>query len=710
VSATFNLDFEEIIDNESLPVGWIKWGNYDITISQAEKKFGENACKITASEEGDFGCVALKIPVKYKGKEITLKGFFKTKNVVGSVGLIMRLDGKSGVLEFDNMQDEAIQGDNDWKQYSISLPFPKEADNIFVGGIIQGSGEAWFDNLEVLIDDKSVQGMPFIVKPKTKAELDTEFSKGSNISLDDLNETALKNLNILGKVWGFVKYHHPEVAKSNFNMDAELFRILPTVQESDFKNQLFQWVNKFGKINEEKAIELPELEIEPTTDWIHDDKFLSPELVTILEKLEKCRKDNINHYLSFAPYVGNPIFENEESYPEMLMDDDGMRVLSLFRFWNMIEYFFPYKYMTDQNWDEALIELIPQMIKAEDGLTYKLAALDMIKKVQDTHANIWMRDKDLAKHIGVNGVPLEIKFIDNKPVITKIYASFHNPDSKIKVGDIITHIDNQAIETVVVEKIKLCTASNEPTMLRNVARRILRTNNSDINLKLVNALGETFNENLKTIPNIEIKYWEERPTESHKILEGNIGYLYPAALKKGEIIDIMSTFKSTKGLIIDLRCYPSDFLVFSLGKYLLPNATDFVKFTSGMLEKPGAFMMGEPLKNGEENPDHYTGKVVIIINEETQSQAEYTTMALRNAPKCTVIGSTTAGADGNVSSIVLPGGIKTMISGIGVYYPDGRETQRIGIIPDIEIKPTVKGIQAGQDELLDRAIIIVLDN
>ena len=56
-----------------------------------------------------------------------------------------------------------------------------------------------------------------------------------------------------------------------------------------------------------------------------------------------------------------------------------------------------------------------------------------------------------------------------------------------------------------------------------------------------------------------------------------------------------------------------------------------------------------------------------------------------------VFGSTTAGADGNVSTIILPGKIRTMISGIGVYYPDGTETQRVGIVPDVEVKPTIKG-------------------
>jgi len=73
----------------------------------------------------------------------------------------------------------------------------------------------------------------------------------------------------------------------------------------------------------------------------------------------------------------------------------------------------------------------------------------------------------------------------------------------------------------------------------------------------------------------------------------------------------------------------------------------------------------------------------------------------------TVVGSTTAGADGNVLSFVLPGGTSTIISGIGVYYPDGRETQRIGIVPDVTIKPTVKGITEGRDEPLEKAIEII---
>jgi len=105
---------------------------------------------------------------------------------------------------------------------------------------------------------------------------------------------------------------------------------------------------------------------------------------------------------------------------------------------------------------------------------------------------------------------------------------------------------------------------------------------------------------------------------------------------------------------------------------------------------------------------HYSGKVVVLVDEVTLSQAEYTTMAFRASPRTVVVGSTTAGADGNVSQIMLPGGLRTMISGIGVFFPDKRPTQRIGIVPDIEVRPTIAGIRAGRDEVLEAALRQIL--
>ncbi len=49
-----------------------------------------------------------------------------------------------------------------------------------------------------------------------------------------------------------------------------------------------------------------------------------------------------------------------------------------------------------------------------------------------------------------------------------------------------------------------------------------------------------------------------------------------------------------------------------------------------------------------------------------------------------------------------------MISGIGVFYPDKKPTQRVGIVPDVEVRPTIAGIRAGRDEVLEEALRQIL--
>jgi len=139
---------------------------------------------------------------------------------------------------------------------------------------------------------------------------------------------------------------------------------------------------------------------------------------------------------------------------------------------------------------------------------------------------------------------------------------------------------------------------------------------------------------------------------------------------------------------------------------LVDKPTEFARFTTGDLSNPGAFHWTKLVSLTPQQP-HYKGKVVILVDEISQSQAEYTTMAFRSSG-AVVIGSTTAGADGDVSEIPLPGGLRSMISGIGVFYPDKKPTQRVGIIPDIEVKPTVAGIRAGRDEVLEEALRQIL--
>ncbi len=659
----FNFGFEDYAPNQRLPEDWVNWGSFSTSKDSVNVVSGNYAIKfISNGNEDSFGSIAYTIQNQYKGKEIKLEGYIKTLDVKdGFAGLLLRLDKDNQSVGFENMYSQNLSGTNDWKKYSVTLPFRDDANLIYVAPFFIGKGTAWFDDFTLTIDGKNINSLE--QKETPKAELDKEFDTGSQFETGKISRQQIENLYELCKAWGYLKYHNPQIAAGDFNWDYELFRILPIVKDKYFQAELEKWDESHGKME--------------------------------VESLDE------HYYIDFALGVGNPIFKNEKTYKQMNWEDDGYRLLALFRYWNMIAYFFPHKQLIDKNWDDVLKEYIPKIIEANDELAYKLTLLQLIGEVQDTHANIWQRDEKLDSFFGKNIVPIKIQFVENKAIVTKVFDSLMS-SSKIKTGDEIILINKVSVEDVVKEKIKFTPASNYPTKLRDVSKILLRTNDTVLQLVFRNNSG-IHAEKIKTVDENKAIFWETQGI-SHKTIGDDIGYINPAFLKRGEIDTMMKNFINKKGIIIDLRGYPSDFIVFSLGDYLMPEPTDFVRFTTADKENIGKFIFTEPLKVGRESPDYYKGKIAILINETTQSQAEYTAMALRVAPLAKVFGSQTAGADGNVSEIYLPGNIRTMISGIGVYYPDKQETQRVGIVPDIEVKPTIQGIREGRDEVLERAL------
>ncbi len=74
----------------------------------------------------------------------------------------------------------------------------------------------------------------------------------------------------------------------------------------------------------------------------------------------------------------------------------------------------------------------------------------------------------------------------------------------------------------------------------------------------------------------------------------------------------------------------------------------------------------------------------------------------------TVIGENSVGSDGDVAYLPLPDGNDLSFSSLGIYTPDGGQTQRVGLAPDIEVHPTIEGIKDGRDELMEAAVDYIL--
>ncbi|MDD3108775.1 MAG: S41 family peptidase [Alistipes sp.] len=174
-------------------------------------------------------------------------------------------------------------------------------------------------------------------------------------------------------------------------------------------------------------------------------------------------------------------------------------------------------------------------------------------------------------------------------------------------------------------------------------------------------------------------------------------------------IAIGNDLKKSKAIIADFRDYTNPKTISIIWYCLLPWETHVTTVSLPKKRLPGYFYTRKEYWGGTncEFVQRYKGKIVALVNERTQSSAEYCTMALQSIPHTIVIGSQTSGADGNVVINQLPGPLQIIFSGLGVYYPDGTPTQRVGVRIDEVVNPTLEGVKAGRDEVLERAIEIL---
>ena len=105
-NSKFNLDFEKVSNSQQLPDGWGRWEHpsYSFIIDSVTKNSGKYSLRIESQTDdivkGEFGCPRYSIPAIYEGNTITVKAFMKLEKVENPIGLLLRIDGNAGSLQF----------------------------------------------------------------------------------------------------------------------------------------------------------------------------------------------------------------------------------------------------------------------------------------------------------------------------------------------------------------------------------------------------------------------------------------------------------------------------------------------------------------------------------------------------------------------------------------------------------------------------------
>lgn len=228
----------------------------------------------------------------------------------------------------------------DWTEFRVVLPLIDESSELVFGVLLAGEGTVWADDIRLLVDGQPVNQAPRIVRESTILDADQEFNDGSGISLEDLTPSQIENLAVLGRVWGFLKYYHPRIAKRELHWDYELLRVIPSVLAASNRSErnvlLLEWGRRVGVPSrcDPCATASANAYLLADTGWINDIALLGEDLSAYLSSVHRNRHGGGAHFYVRTQANGaqNAVFDNELAYEDMTLPDAGFRLLALFRF------------------------------------------------------------------------------------------------------------------------------------------------------------------------------------------------------------------------------------------------------------------------------------------------------------------------------------------------------------------------------------------
>jgi len=523
---------------------------------------------------------------------------------------------------------------------------------------------------------------------------------------ESLSETG--KLASLCKVWGFLKFYHPAVTGGKYDWDQELLKREPLLLSLKTKDELsafyLNWIGSLGSLAPYpvSAVDPAPGSITRNLDqlWMSDSTLFTDSLSAAFKNIVIHRHTGKSNYVREFPVIGGVDLVHGENlavvspYPT-----PEIRLLGLFRYWNTVCYYYPYKYAIGIDWNQELIQMIPKFRDAADTLQYHLAMLELSLSINDSHASFTSNYID--RYWGIKTPPFKFKLVEGKLIVTSLSDDALARRDDIRVGDIIQFLDGKPVEDFIIKKSKYISGSNAAVKNRNFRLVLLNGQTDSLRVTVVRnniSIEKTIHRYLSSAFKTAVAektFW--------KLLDPTTGYVNMGDLSRRQTPKMIRAMAKTEWLILDLRHYPNNTYP-KIAEYLNTEKKAFALFMDPDYTYPGVFKKREVVYCGKTNKSPYQGKVILLVDEFTQSQGEFSCMAFQTAPHVTVIGSQTAGADGDMVFFAFPGPYKAYMTGMGVYYPDWKETQHVGIKADIAVQPSLDGLSKGKDEILERAL------
>ncbi len=528
------------------------------------------------------------------------------------------------------------------------------------------------------------------------------------------------------KVWGFVKYYHSEVSTCHVNWDSVLLRTLPLVRAATTNNQFNDALDTMLLAAGPMALSstyfpdtLP-TELKRNRDWAFmNAPIFRSDVKTILDTIKNNFRPHAGCWIGLNIPTASPSLSGYLTYGKdtMLLDvnttvtypDADHRQLLFFKFWNIVRYFNPYNYVLDSNIENSLSNYVMAFDTAMTAQGLNELCIRFATTLNDAHVRNGAGSTVYQHLPGFFQPSIRLRYINGDYVVRKSLIPGIYP------GDVLISIDGITTAQWEDSLNEYNSAGNPSAFWRFMSINMLGRESVGVLETLV--VKDSMNVNhtfavSTVVPGTNMSFFddiyfykESLDTTKWTTLDCDIGYVNMGNLENSDVPAMYDELRAKNAIIFDLRYYPNGTAGY-IANLMFAAKTNFAKFLKPDLIFPGTYYWELQHAGIDGNPNAYTGQVTILVNEVTISQAEYSAMILRAMPGAMVIGSQTMAADGDVSQLYIANDLHFAYSSVGVFYPNGDSTQRIGIVPDSVVYPTRDAIRHGRDLVLEKALKI----
>lgn len=355
--------------------------------------------------------------------------------------------------------------------------------------------------------------------------------------------------------------------------------------------------------------------------------------------------------------------------------------------WAGIEQNFYNETFHGENWEklkEQYAQFLPH-IKSRAEL--RTLMNDLLGELNSSHMGFSSFGQEEGTYHRTSSMNLGLMFSNDNPyeivsVVSEGPADF--PDKDIQAGDIITAINGEPVNDNTNREFYLSSTSID----------------EEVSLTL-NRAGTSIE--VKIHPNntgsLRTNLYDEWIANNQKVVDDKtdkkVAYIHMKNMAGGSLqdflIEMTSEAYNRDALILDLRYNTGGNVHDEVLKFLSQKPYLQWKFREGKLTPQGNFGAGAK-------------PTILLINEQSLSDAEMTATGFKELGLGTIIGTETYRWIIFTSGAGLVDGSFYRLPSWGTYTLDGQNIEKVGVKPDIYIRTTFEDRVKGRDPQLDRAI------